>query len=85
MSRIPAASTRLCWARNFAVNIDLQRNPWQSVPVPAPAPETGMIQAAERVHLSDQTVEVVVDPVEPVYPPLAQQSRVEGSVGCMRG
>jgi TonB family protein len=48
--------------------------------VPAPAPETGVIQAAEHVHLSDQTVEVVVDPVEPVYPRLAQQSRVEGSV-----
>ena len=67
-------------ARNSAVNLDMQRNPWQSVLVPAPAPETGVIQAAERVHLSDQTVEVVVDPVEPVYPRLAQQSRVEGSV-----
>ena len=67
-------------ARNSAVNIDMQRDPWQSVAVPAPAPETGVIQAAERVHLSDQTVEVVVNPVEPVYPRLAQQSRVEGSV-----
>jgi len=67
-------------ARNSAVNIDMQRNPWPSVPVLAPGPETGVIQAAERVQLSDQTVEVVVHPVEPVYPRLAQQSRVEGSV-----
>ena len=67
-------------ARNSAVNIDMQRNPWPSVPVLAPAPETGVIQAAERVHLSAQTVDVVADPVEPVYPRLAQQSRVEGSV-----
>ena len=67
-------------ARNSAVNIDMQRDPWQSVAVPAPASETGVIQAAERVHLSDQTGEVVVDPVEPVYPRLAQESRVEGSV-----
>jgi TonB family protein len=67
-------------ARNSAVNIDMQRDVWQSVTFPAPAPETGVIQAAERVHLSPQTAEVVADPVEPVYPRLAQQSRVEGSV-----
>ena len=66
-------------ARNSAVNIDMQRDPWQSVAIP-PAPETVVIQAAERVHLSAQTAEVVADPVEPVYPRLAQQSRVEGSV-----
>ncbi len=66
-------------ARNSAVNIDMQRDPWQPMAVP-PAPQTGVIQAAERVHLSDQTVEVVADPVEPIYPRLAQQSRVEGSV-----
>jgi TonB family protein len=65
-------------ARNSAVHIDMQRDPWQSVA--APAPETRVIQAAERVHLSDQTVEVLAVPVEPVYPRLAQQSRVEGSV-----
>jgi TonB family protein len=68
------------WARNSAVHIDMQRDPWQSVAIPAPAPETGVIRAAERVHLSPQTVEVVVDPVEPLYPPLAQQSHVQGSV-----
>ena len=67
-------------ARNSVVNVDMQHDPWQSAAVPAPAPETGVIQATERVHLSDQTVEVVVDPVEPVYPRLAQQSRMEGSV-----
>ena len=66
-------------ARNSAVNIDMQRDLWQSMAVP-PAPETGVIQAAERVHLSPQTADVVADPVEPVYPRLAQQSRVEGSV-----
>ena len=67
-------------ARNSAVNIDMQRDAWQSVTFPAPAPETGVIQAAERVHVSPQTADVVADPVEPVYPRLAQQSRVEGSV-----
>jgi TonB family protein len=67
-------------ARNSAVNIDMQRDAWQSLAFPAPAPETGVIQAAERVHLSAQTADVVADPVEPVYPRLAQQSRVEGSV-----
>ena len=66
-------------ARNSAVNIDMPRDPWQSVAIP-PAPQTGVIQAAERAHLSAQTAEVVADPVEPVYPRLAQQSRVEGSV-----
>jgi TonB family protein len=67
-------------ARNSAVHIDMQRDPWQSLAVPAPAPETGVIQAAERVHLSPLTVDVVADPVEPVYPLLAQQSDVQGSV-----
>jgi TonB family protein len=66
-------------ARNSAVNFDMLRDPWQSMAFP-PAPETGVIQTAERVLLSDQTAEVVADPVEPVYPRLAQQSRVEGSV-----
>ena len=66
-------------ARNSAVNIDMQRDPWQSMAVP-PSPETGVIQTAERVRLSDQIADVVADPVEPVYPRLAQQSRVEGSV-----
>ncbi len=68
-------------ARNSAVHIDMQRDPRQSVAVPAPAPETGvLIQAAERVYLSAQTVEVVAVPVEPVYPLLAQQSHVQGTV-----
>jgi protein TonB len=58
----------------------MQRDSWQSMAVPAPAPETGVIQAAERVHLSPLTVDVVAVPVEPVYPLLAQQSDVQGSV-----
>jgi TonB family protein len=52
----------------------------EQVAMPAPAPETGVVQAAERVRYSDQAMEVVVRPVEPVYPLLAQQSHVQGSV-----
>jgi TonB family protein len=67
-------------ARNSAIRVDMDRDPGQAVAMPAPAPETGVVQAAERVRYSDQAMEVVVRPVEPVYPLLAQQSHVQGSV-----
>jgi TonB family protein len=71
-------------ARSSAVHIDLQHNSQQSVAIPASAASSGTgaqsADGGERVRFSPQTVEVVVRPVEPIYPLLAQQENVQGSV-----
>ncbi len=56
-------------ARNSAVHIDLQSSS-------QPASEG----SGDQVRFSPQTAEVVVHRVEPVYPPLAQEEHVQGSV-----
>ncbi len=67
-------------ARNSAIHLDFPRDPRQSV-VSSPAnPGSGVVNPAERVSYSLQTMETVVRPVEPVYPLLAQQTNLQGSV-----
>ncbi len=69
---------RTLLARNSAVHVDMDRDTADSPALPTP--EAGALKPSETVTFSPQTVEVVVRPVEPVYPPLAQQSNVQGSV-----
>jgi TonB family protein len=60
-----------------SVKVDLQ--PGTSVS-PAQAASTGVAQAADRVHLSPASAGFVSRPVEPNYPLLAKQMKVEGAV-----
>lgn len=62
--------------RNPSIQVDIQ---------PAGSPATGTssqsaVDASERVRMSPQTVQVVSRPVEPSYPVLAKQMKVQGSV-----
>ena len=70
--------------RSSAVHIDLQHNSQQSVAMPASTASSGTgaetADGGEQVRFSPQTVKVVVRPVEPIYPLLAQQENVQGSV-----
>jgi TonB family protein len=60
-----------------SVKVDLQ----PGTPVPsAPASSTGVAQAAGRVHLSSGAAGIVSRSVEPDYPLLAKQMKVEGAV-----
>jgi protein TonB len=69
-----------------SVRVDLQPgSPAQKIEVPAaaPAPDTAArvtSNAAERVQMSADAAEVVSRPVEPGYPLLARQMKVQGSV-----
>jgi TonB family protein len=67
-------------ARNSAVQVNMDRDADQPIAMPVLPAETGAVKATETVRFSPQTVEVVVRPVEPQYPLLAQQSHVQGSV-----
>jgi protein TonB len=68
---------------NTSIKVELQ-------PVPAPPqagvsegagePSGGTTNAAERVHLSPGTADVVSHPVDPSYPLLAKQIKGQGSV-----
>ena len=71
---------------NNAVKVDMQPN---SPPSPAEASGTSAggatgaspaVDATERVRLSASTAEVVSRPVEPNYPLLAKQMKVQGAV-----
>jgi TonB family protein len=72
--------------RNSAVHIDLQQDSGSSSAAPANSAslttgdETNPSGAGVRVRFSGQTVEFLGRPVEPIYPLLAQQANVQGSV-----
>jgi len=65
-------------ASNTAIHIDPQQNSQPSFAMPAGA--TGTSGAGVRVRFSGHTVEILGRPAEPVYPLLAQQAKVQGSV-----
>ena len=67
-------------ARDSAIHLDLQRDPGRPVTASPVDAGSGVINAAERVRHSLQKMEAVVRPVEPIYPLLAQQTKVQGSV-----
>jgi len=67
--------------RSSAINLDLSKETSDSLPVTAAASAPVAPAApADRVRLSPATVAAVATPVEPVYPPLAEQMNVQGSV-----
>ncbi len=72
-----------------SVRVDLQaRTPFsnRSAPAPAtsstppPAESTGVADATARVHLSPGAAEIISRPVEPNYPLLAKEMKVQGAV-----
>lgn len=75
-----------------AVSIDLQpktpvaasssvsRSAPSSASASTSSTSTGVTASAERVHLSPGAVEMVSRPVEPTYPLLAKQMKVQGAV-----
>lgn len=80
---------------NNSVHVDLQSSPSPAVEASTTAPTTSpdsssnvsaaeapsaMTNAAERVQMSADTAEVVSRPVNPGYPTLARQMKVQGSV-----
>lgn len=69
---------------NPAIKVDLHpKSPViaaQAASSGAASGDGGVATAAERVRLSPPTVEVVSNPVEPSYPLLARQMKVQGSV-----
>lgn len=67
-------------SRNASINLNSQN---ASVAAPAEVSaktETIVSDAADRVRVSPETKEVVAHPVEPNYPALAKQMKVQGSV-----
>jgi TonB family protein len=69
-------------ASNSAIHIDPQQNS-QALPAllaGSVGVGTGASGAGVRVRFSGQTVEILGRPAEPVYPLLAQQTNVQGSV-----
>ncbi len=69
-------------ANNSAIHIDPQQNSQPSSVMPAGAVgvSTGANGGGVRVRFSGQTVEILGRPAEPVYPLMAQQANVQGSV-----
>ncbi len=69
-------------ASNSAIHIDPQQNSQPSSVTPAGAAgvSTGANGGGVRVRFSGQTVEILGRPAEPVYPLMAQQANVQGSV-----
>ena len=67
-------------ARDSSIHLDLQHDPRQPVTASPVDAGSGVINAAERVSHSLQRMEAVVRPVEPIYPLLAQQMKMQGSV-----
>lgn len=61
---------------NNSIKVELQPKP----STPAAAPSSGVTSATERVQLSPDTVQVVSHPVQPNYPLLAKQMKVQGAV-----
>jgi TonB family protein len=70
---------RTIQAGTNSVKVDLQaRTPVTSTPPPSDS--GGVADATARVHLSPGTAEIVSRPVEPNYPMLAKQMKVQGAV-----
>ena len=70
---------RAVQAGTDSVKVDLQpKTPVTTAK--APSDSRGVTEAAGRAHLSPGTVEMVSRPVEPNYPLLAKQMRVQGAV-----
>ena len=69
-------------ASNSAIHIDPQQNSQPSPVMPAGATGvgTGTSGGGVRVRFSGQNVEILGRPAEPVYPLMAQQANVQGSV-----
>jgi TonB family protein len=76
-------------ATNHSVKVDLQANPDAPSAAAASAGQTNSMapgganlatNAGERVRLSPDTAQMVERPVEPNYPMLAKQMKVQGSV-----
>jgi len=72
-------------ARSSGIHIDLEHNSQQSFVMPPGLASSGTgaestTGGGARVRFSNQTVEVVGRPAEPIYPLLAQQANVQGSV-----
>jgi TonB family protein len=69
-------------ASNSAIHIDPRHNPQPSSALPAGATGvgTGASGAGVTVRFSGQTVDILGRPAEPVYPLIAQQANVQGSV-----
>jgi TonB family protein len=68
-------------ASNSAIQIDPQQNSQPSSVMPAGATGIGIgASGGVRVRFSGQTLEILGRPAEPVYPLMAQQANVQGSV-----
>jgi TonB family protein len=75
-------------ATSNSVRVDLQaRAPFSQAPPPSPSPyanttpdSTGVADATARVHISPGAAELLSRPVEPNYPMLAKQMKVQGAV-----
>ena len=68
-------------AGNSAIHIDTQQNSQPSSVMLAGATEVGTgASGGVRVRFSGQTVEILGRPAEPVFPLMAQQANVQGSV-----
>jgi TonB family protein len=75
-------------ATSNSVRVDLQaRAPFSQAPPPSPNPyanttpdSTGVADATARVHISPGAAELLSRPVEPNYPMLAKQMKVQGAV-----
>jgi TonB family protein len=70
---------RTIQAGTNSVKVDLQpRTPVTSSPPPSDSP--GVADATGRVHLSAGAAQIISRPVEPDYPLLAKQMKVQGAV-----
>lgn len=67
---------------NPSVKVDMQSGspPLSAAPAQAAVPQAGVSSASERVQLSANTQQVVTHSVQPSYPTLAKQMKVQGSV-----
>jgi protein TonB len=70
---------RTIQAGTNSVKVDLQAGA-PAMSTPQPSDSGGVADATARVHLSPGTAEIVSRPVEPNYPMLAKQMKVQGAV-----
>src|SRR5262249_59463376 len=71
---------RTVQAGTSSIKVDLQpRVPVTAAPAPA-SDSGGVADATGRVHLSPGAAEIISRPVEPNYPLLAKQMKVQGAV-----
>jgi protein TonB len=74
----PGGQRRTIYPHGATFNLDLGAKPRTPPPTQPAAADTSAAHAAE--HVSADSPEVVYSPSEPVYPRLAEQMKVEGSV-----